>query len=29
MDNIKSDVSRYYNEKIKEHGVSSMGVDWN
>ncbi|MEY4875148.1 MAG: hypothetical protein RL708_297 [Bacteroidota bacterium] len=29
MENIKDEVSKYYNEKIKEHGASSKGVDWN
>lgn len=29
MENIKYEVSKYYNEKIKEHGASSKGVDWN
>ncbi len=28
-DNILDSVNNYYTEKIKEHGVSPRGVDWN
>ena len=28
-DPIRTDVARYYNEKLKAHGPTPKGVDWN